>query len=80
MRTVPLASGDRQFMFSDGVVEACREDSDELYGFDRLQESLERHAAEGPNGLRDGVLDDLRRFMGPRPRADDQTILVLQLP
>ncbi len=80
VRTVRLATGDRLFLFSDGVVEACREGSDELFGFDRLKESLERHAAESPTGLRDGVLDDLRRFMGPGPRADDQTILVLQLP
>ena len=80
VRTVPLASGDRLFLFSDGVVEACREDSDELFGFDRLRESLERHAGESPDGLRDGVLEDLRQFMGPTPRDDDQTILVLQLP
>ena len=79
-RTVSLASGDRLFMFSDGVVEACRDNSDELFGFDRLQESLERHAGEDPTGLRDGVLADLRRFMGSCPRADDQTILVLRLP
>jgi serine phosphatase RsbU (regulator of sigma subunit) len=80
VRTVPLAKGDRLFMFSDGVVEACREGSDELFGFERLQESLERHAGESPAGLRDGVLADLRRFMGSGPRADDQTILVLRLP
>jgi len=80
VRTLPLAAGDRLFMFSDGVVEACREGGDELFGFERLQASLERHAGKSPAGLRDGVLDDLRRFAGPAPRADDQTILVLQLP
>ncbi|MCP3958048.1 MAG: PP2C family protein-serine/threonine phosphatase [bacterium] len=80
VRTVQLAPEDRLFMFSDGVVEACSEGTDEVFGFDRLQASLERHAAEGPAGLRDGVLDDLRRYMGPCPREDDQTILVLKLP
>ena len=80
VRTVNLASGDRLFLYSDGVVEACREGTGEVFGFDRLQQSLERHAAEGPAGLRDGVLDDLRRFMGPCRREDDQTILVLKLP
>lgn len=80
VRTIRLASGDRLFLFSDGVVEACREGSDEPFGFERLQESLERHAAAGPAGIRDGVLADLRRFMGPCPREDDQTILVLSLP
>ena len=80
VRTVKLSPGDRLFMFSDGVVEACRENTVEPFGFDRLKESLERHAAEGPEGLRDGVLGDLEQFMGGCPREDDQTILVLRLP
>lgn len=80
VRTVQLAPGDRLFLFSDGVVEACREGDGEPFGFDRLEQSLERHAAEGPEGLRDGVLADVARFMGPCPRQDDQTLLVLRLP
>ncbi len=79
-RTLPLAAGDRLFVFSDGVVEARREGSEDLFGFDRLEESLRRHAAEEPAGLRDGVLEDLRRFTGAGPREDDQTIVVLRIP
>jgi len=79
-RTMPLAVGDRLFLFSDGVVEARREDTDELFGFERLAESLKRHAAEDPAGLRDGVLGDLRQFAGTGPREDDQTIVVLRIP
>jgi hypothetical protein len=77
---VPLAAGDTLFFFSDGVVEARRDGSDELYGFDRLEDSLRRHAAGGPAALRDGVLADLERFTAGAPREDDQTILVLRLP
>lgn len=79
-RTLPLESGDRLFMFSDGVVEARREGSEDLFGFDRLEESLRRHAAQPPTGLRDGVLEDLRQFTGAGPQEDDLTIVVLRIP
>jgi len=74
-----LAAGDKLFLYSDGVVEARAEGSDELFGFERLEESLRRHAEEDPEGLRDGVLEDVRRFTGPSPREDDQTVVVLRV-
>ena len=78
--TAKLSPGDTLFLFSDGVIEARREGSDEMFGFERLEESLARHASRGPEGLRDGVLADVARFTGNAPREDDQTILVLRLP
>jgi hypothetical protein len=79
-RTSKLSPGDTLFLFSDGLVEARREGSEELFGFDRLEQSLARHAGRGPEGLRDGVLGDVARFTGDAPREDDQTIVVLRLP
>jgi hypothetical protein len=79
-RTAKLSPGDTLFLFSDGVVEARREGSDEMFGFERLEESLARHAGRGPEGLRDGILADVARFTSNAPREDDQTILVLRLP
>lgn len=79
-RTARIAPGDTLFLFSDGLVEARREGSDEMFGFDRLEASLARHAGRGPEGLRDGVLADVGRFTGDAPREDDQTIVVLRLP
>ena len=78
--TARLAPGDTLFLFSDGVVEARREGSDELFGFERLEASLARHASRGVEGLRDGILADVARFTANAPREDDQTILVLRLP
>ena len=78
--TTRLAPGDTLFLFSDGVVEARREGSEEMFGFERLEESLARHAGRGVEGLRDGVLADVSRFTRNAPREDDQTILVLRLP
>jgi sigma-B regulation protein RsbU (phosphoserine phosphatase) len=79
-RTARLAPGDTLFLFSDGLIEARPEDSEHLYGFDRLEQSLARHAHKGVEGLRDGVLEDVERHAGHGLREDDQTILVLRLP
>jgi hypothetical protein len=79
-RAARLAAGDLLFMFSDGVIEARPENSDEEFGFERLEQSLARHAGAGVDGLRDGVLADLDRFTGGAPREDDLTVLVLEIP
>ncbi len=79
-RTAKLEPGDKLFLYSDGVVESTPEGSVEAFGFDRLEESLKRHAARDVEGLRIGVLDDLDLFVGSRPRDDDLTVLVLQMP
>ena len=79
-RSKALDPGDTLFLCSDGVVEARSERLDEAFGFERLEQSLARHAHRGVEGLRDGVLEDVTRFTGQIPREDDQTILVLRLP
>ncbi|HKI03082.1 MAG TPA: PP2C family protein-serine/threonine phosphatase [Thermoanaerobaculia bacterium] len=79
-RTARLAPGDTLFLFSDGLIEARREGSDDLFGFDRLEASLAAHAGRSVEGLRDGVLSDVTRFTANAPREDDQTIVVLRLP
>jgi sigma-B regulation protein RsbU (phosphoserine phosphatase) len=78
--TARLSPGDTLFLFSDGLVEARREGSEEQFGFERLEASLAQHASRGVEGLRDGILADVARFTGDAPREDDQTILVLRLP
>lgn len=78
--TARLSPGDTIFLFSDGLVEARREGSEELFGFERLEQSLARHSGRGPEGVRDGVLADVARFTSDAPREDDQTIVVLRLP
>jgi len=75
-----LAAGDCLFLYSDGLVEARATGSDELYGFDRLEASLQAHAGKGAPELRDAVLQDLTTFTGTVEREDDQTLLVLRVP
>ncbi len=79
-RTSKLDVGDAVFLYSDGLVEATPENSDEQFGFDRLEASLGRHAAKSPGQLRDAVLADVECFTGRTIRDDDLTVLVLRLP
>jgi hypothetical protein len=79
-RMVKLHDGDTLFLFSDGVIEARKEGTEEMFGFDRLEKVLADHAHLNVEKLRDTVLHEVERFTGHSPREDDQTILVLRLP
>jgi hypothetical protein len=79
-RLARLDGGDALFLFSDGLVEARAEGSDDLFGFERLEESLGRHAGGSVERLRDGVLADVVAFTGGTEREDDVTVVVLRLP
>jgi len=75
-----LAEGDTLFLFSDGIVEARRDGGDELFGFERLEAALRRHAHLSVARLRDAILAEVDEFTDQAPREDDQTVLVLRLP
>jgi hypothetical protein len=81
-RLAHLERGDTLFFFSDGLVEARAEGSDDVFGFSRLEESLGRLgvASASVEGVRDGVLADVARFARNAPREDDMTIVVVRLP
>lgn len=51
----PLSKGDTVVLVSDGAVE-CRDENDELFGFERLQEAIER----APDGSPDAMVEHLR--------------------
>jgi hypothetical protein len=75
-----LAAGDTLFLFSDGIVEARGEGTDEQFGFDRLEEVLGGTVGLSVEGVRDAVLHAVEDFAGPGPQDDDWTVLVLRLP
>ena len=80
VRKAKLEAGDLLFLFSDGVVEAHPEFSDDLFGFDRLERTLAELASAGVEGVCEGVLKALDRHTRGAPQQDDLTILVLQIP
>ena len=79
-RSARLSPGDSLFLFSDGVVEARAEGSEELFGFERLERCLSGLAGRSVDAIRDGVLSELESFTRNSPREDDLTVLVLEIP
>jgi len=73
--SIPLGKGDVVLLVSDGVTEA-RGTDDELYGMERLSDSISQGAAS-PADLVSDILHDLRRFSNGTAQADDVTIVSL---
>ncbi len=71
---VTLAPGDAAVLFTDGLLEARREG--ELYGEERLDASLARHASLPAEELAVALVEDCRAFGGEL--ADDCAVVVLK--
>lgn len=71
-RSLPLATGDKLFLYTDGVTETL-DDRDE-FGEKRLFDALQDRPLRGQE-LMQHVLSTLKRFSGARPAADDRTLL-----
>jgi serine phosphatase RsbU (regulator of sigma subunit) len=71
--TVPLQSGDRVVLFTDGVTEAMNPKGD-LYGMKRLEETI-LAAPDDVEGLGSAILADVRHFAAGRAQNDDITLV-----
>ena len=71
---VTLAPGDAAVLFTDGLLEARREG--ELYGEERLDASLAKHASLPAEELAVALVEDCRAFGGEL--ADDCAVVVLK--
>jgi len=70
--TLRLGTGDRLFLYTDGVTEA-QNATKRLYGEPRLRELL----ASRPHDLCAAVREDVARHVADAPASDDLTLLVL---
>jgi sigma-B regulation protein RsbU (phosphoserine phosphatase) len=68
--TVRLTDGDVFVFFTDGAYEAANKDGEE-FGMARFEKALHSHIYEDPSVLLKKVLQDIRRFAGEEPVADD---------
>jgi sigma-B regulation protein RsbU (phosphoserine phosphatase) len=71
---VTLEPGDAAVLFTDGLLEARRDG--ELYGEERLDDSLARHASLPAEELAVALVEDCRAFGGEL--ADDCAVVVLK--
>jgi len=65
-------------LYSDGIPEAWNAER-QMYGMDRLQESIKKHAGKMTSKeIYDGLLEDVYRFMEGVPQADDVSLMVMK--
>jgi len=78
-REIPLNPGDTVVLTSDGVEEA-RDPEGEFYGGERLSDVILSSSRErkGAEGIRDDIMEDVRKFMRDSSQSDDITIIVLK--
>lgn len=71
-----LESGDRLFLYTDGVTEATATDN-QLYGEERLKRFMDGHLKDTTEDVLHGLKEDIDRFVGEAPQFDDITMLML---
>jgi serine phosphatase RsbU (regulator of sigma subunit) len=74
----PVAAGDLLLLYTDGLIEARNERSQE-YGDERLKRALARAAGRSAREVRDSILSDLANFKGNSEQADDITLVLARL-
>jgi serine phosphatase RsbU (regulator of sigma subunit) len=71
--SIRLEVGDTITLYSDGITEAMNS-REECYGDDRLLEVLARKA-DSVTEVGQGLLDDVRKFVGTRAQSDDRCVV-----
>jgi serine phosphatase RsbU (regulator of sigma subunit) len=71
---IQLESGDRLFVYTDGVPEALNENA-EQYGTARMIDHLNTLKDQPQDRLLSGMLENVRRFAGEAEQFDDITML-----
>ncbi len=75
--TVKLSTGDAIIIYSDGITESMN-DTDELFGEQRIQEVLEKHKNDTAQKIVDELIAAAKNYAGRQPQADDMTVVVVK--
>ena len=73
-----LTPGDQIFLYTDGVTEAT-DKNNQLYGDERLLETVNRNIVMDTRKLCEAVKSDVDQFVGEAPQFDDITMLSVEL-
>ena len=74
---IQLRPGDAIFVYTDGVPEAS-DDRGAFYGLERMTAALNRAADRNPQGILQGVRENVDAFTGEAKQFDDLTMLCLE--
>jgi sigma-B regulation protein RsbU (phosphoserine phosphatase) len=75
---IELVAGDRMIFYTDGIVEAMN-DQEEMFGFDRLLEIVQKSRSATADDLLQRIIDDVKTFTGSAPQHDDLTVIVVSV-
>jgi hypothetical protein len=73
-----IGKGDVVLLYSDGLVERTNREG-EQYDLPRLRQVLQKAPADSVDPLLNTILDDVTRFAGRRPQADDISLLAAHI-
>ena len=73
---LPLAPGDSLILYTDGLPDALNAEG-KFYGGERLRGQLEKEASRAA-ALSQGLLSDIRGFIGARPQSDDMCLTCIR--
>jgi sigma-B regulation protein RsbU (phosphoserine phosphatase) len=72
-----LEPGDCVIFYTDGVTEAFSPE-EEMYGEERLHETIRVADIESASTVLDAIDDSVNEFIGDNPRADDLTMVAIR--
>ena len=76
--TIPVATGDRLFVYTDGIIDAPNPEG-ESFGLTRLKEVLDANAKVSLSELKFAVLRALHQYSEEELTHDDITMIVLEI-
>jgi PAS domain S-box-containing protein len=76
--TIPLNTGDRYLIYTDGLTEAVNNEK-EAFGTKRLLDLLSNDIGNTPEAMLDGIMRDVKAFTKGAPYHDDLTIIALEV-
>jgi serine phosphatase RsbU (regulator of sigma subunit) len=75
---IDMEVGDVAVLYTDGIPEAWK-DEKETYGSQRFKESIAKNCKfVTAQEIHDGIIKDVREFMGDYPQADDITLMIVK--
>jgi sigma-B regulation protein RsbU (phosphoserine phosphatase) len=76
-REVQLAAKDVLYLYTDGVIEA-EQNPDSPFGMARLLDCAKARMGGTAVEIQQGVIDDVRQFVGDMPQLDDMVLFVVK--
>jgi serine phosphatase RsbU (regulator of sigma subunit) len=72
-----MNSGDRLFLYTDGIPEAMNENEEE-YSDERMISFFQNHSQNSPKKFISALVKDVKDYAGANPQSDDITALILK--